>query len=71
MNYKNCENVENEIFASMHNSNKYSIRIFINATSKIKRNIKYFFLKKCVKLDDQLKIVKNLIINARCNDIKN
>ena len=33
-------------------------------TSKIERNIKYFFLKRCVELSDQLEIVKNLVISV-------
>ena len=71
MNYKDCENVKNEIFVLMHDSIKCSFRIFINKTSKIKRIIKYFILKKCVKLNDQLKIVKNLIIDAIAHDTLN
>ena len=42
----------------------------MNKTSKIERNIKYFFLKKCVKLDDQSEIVKSLVTSAHFNDIK-
>ena len=64
MNYKYCENVKNEIFALVHDSIKCSIRIFISKTSKIKRIIKYFILKECVELSDQLEIVKSLVIDA-------
>ena len=42
----------------------------MNKTSRVERNIKYFFLKECVELDGQSKVVKSLVTSAHFNDIR-